>query len=158
MNFKYNKHHQRLQVECPPITYKPLNIDAYRWVFEKGDIRNFQSQYEKFIDNPNPPKRYNDNSDLDLTNRDKIFCEDMAYSMYISEEKAKSGFIPFLKRYKQKSFEMFGKYVAFAQLTEQDGVNGEINDKGHFNHHPFETVNYENRFIIIADLQELWKK
>jgi hypothetical protein len=94
MSFKYNEHHLRLQVECPPRTYKPLNIGAYRWIFEKGDAKNFQSQYEKFIDSPNPPKRYNDSSDV--ARRDTKFCEDMAYSMYISEEMAKESFMKLL--------------------------------------------------------------
>ncbi len=155
MNFKYNEHHRRLQVECPPRIYKPLNIGAYRWVFGKGDIRNFQSQYEKFIDDPKPPKRYNDDSDL--TRRDTKFCEDMAYSTYVSEEKAKEGFMFFLERNKKKAFEKFGMYVAFAQLTEKDGVNGEIDTYGHFNHHPFANDDYENRFAVVANLQELWK-
>lgn len=151
MTYRYKDHHNRLQVECPPKTYKPLSIGAYRWIFEKGDIKNFQSQYEKFIDSPNPPKRYNDNSDIER--RDTKFCEDMAYSMYISKENAKEGFMFFLERNKKKAFEKFGKYIAFAQLTEQDGTNSEIDSNGHFNHHPYETVDYENRFNIVANLQ-----
>ncbi|GEM_PF-6145355 len=46
--FKYASEHSKLAVLCPPKDYKCSNIIAYRWIFEKDDIRNFQTQYEKF--------------------------------------------------------------------------------------------------------------
>ncbi len=154
MNFKYEEHHKQLQVECPPKTYKPLNIGAYRWVFDKGNEQNFQTQYEKFMKrfpNPSkPPKRYNDISDIEK--RGTKMCEDMAYSMYITAEKASDGFAFLSERFPNAEF---GKYIAFAQLDKTDGVNGEIDENGHYNHHPFKSVDYENRFQIIASFIKL---
>lgn len=151
MDFKYKEHHNRLQAECPPKTYKPLDIDAYRWVFDEGDEQNFQTQYEKFMKrfpNPSkPPKRYNDISDLEK--RGAKMCEYMAYSMYTTAEKARDSFIFLSERFPKA---VFGKYIAFAKLTKQDGINSEIDENGHFNHHPFELVDYEKRFQIIANL------
>ncbi|MCC5944192.1 MAG: hypothetical protein JJT94_04605 [Bernardetiaceae bacterium] len=154
MDFKYKEHHKRLEVECPPKNYKSFRINAYRWVFEAGDERNFQTQYEKFMKrfpNPSkPPKRYNDISDL--KKRGKKMCEDMAYSMYITAEEAEHSFIFLSERFPKAEF---GKHIAFAEITEKDGVNSEIDNNGHFNHHPFEPVDYENRFQIIASFIKL---
>ncbi len=149
MNYKYAEHHQRLQVECPPRAYKRINTDAFRWVFEDGDEKNFQTQYEKFMKNfpnpSNPPKRYNDISDLEK--RGTKMCEDMAYSMYISAEKAAKSFSFLSERFPKAAF---GKYIAFAKITEEDGVNSDIDENGHFNHHPFVNDDYEKRFKIVA--------
>ena len=117
MDFKYQEHHKRLQAECRPKTYKPRNIDAYRRVFDDGDEQNFQTQYETFMkrfSNPSkPPKRYNDISGLEK--RGIKMCEDMAYSMYITAEKAEEGFVFLSERFTKADF---GKHIVFAKLNE----------------------------------------
>ncbi len=152
MIFKYLEHHNKLQVECPPKDYKSFKIAAYRWIFDEGNVQNFQTQYEKFMKrypNPsNPPKRYNDISDIEK--QGTKMCEDMAYSMYVSVETAENGFVFFLERYKEKTFEMFGKNIASAEISEQDGVNSKIDNNGHFNHHPATTIDYEEKFQVVA--------
>ncbi len=76
MEFHYQKEHYKIAVECPPKDYQKLEIVAYRWVFEQGDEKNFQSQYEKDSKRKKPPRRYNDMSDLEK-------CERMALSMFL---------------------------------------------------------------------------
>jgi len=100
---------------------------------------------KRFPNPSKPPKRYNDISDLEK--RGIKMCEDMAYSMYITAEKAEEGFVFLSERFPKADF---GKHIAFAKLNEKDGVNGEIDENGHYNHHPFEPMNYENRFEIVS--------
>lgn len=142
MTFHYQEQFNKLVENCPPKNYKPLDITAYRWIFEDGDARNFQSQFEK------QPKRYNDMSDLEK-------CDSMALSMFTSVESAEKQFL-FLKnerRMNEKAYSLLGKYIAIGNINEKDGVN-EIpaNRFGHFNHHPAVDFNYHNQFKIIRDL------
>jgi hypothetical protein len=142
MTFHYQEQFDKLVENCPPNDYKPLNIMAYRWIFDAGDARNFQSQFEK------RPKRYNDLSDLEK-------CDSMALSMFNSAENAKKQFL-FLKnerRMNENAYLLLGKHIAVGHIQETDGVN-EIpaNKFGHFNHHPIVDFNYHNQFKIVSDL------
>lgn len=154
MVFKYQHYYDKLRVECPPGNYKPVRIVVYRWVFNFGDKRNFQTQYEKFLikfSNPStPPRRYNDISDLEK--REVKMCEDMSLSLFVSMDAAEKGFLFWKedRNYQEKAFEIFGKYVASAEIFEEDGVNGPVDGNGHFNHHPFIGFDYETRFQIIS--------
>ena len=144
MIFHYKEQHKQLSIECPPIDYKPLNTVVYRWVFEEGDERNFQSQFEKDMNRKKPPRRYNEMSDLEK-------CDRMALSLFNSLESAEKQF-KFLRDEQQlneNAYLWLGKNIAVGTIREEDGVN-EIpaNKFGHFNHHPIEGFNYHNRFQI----------
>jgi hypothetical protein len=142
MTFHYQDQYDKLLENCPPKDYKPLNIIAYRWIFEEDDTRNFQSQFEK------QPKRYNDMSDLEK-------CDSMALSMFTSAENAEKQFL-FLKierRMNEKAYLLLGKHIAVGHLLEKDGVNEvPANKFGHFNHHPAIGYNYHDQFKIISNL------
>jgi hypothetical protein len=152
MQYHYQNDYDKLSTDCPPKSYKPNNLKAFRWVFENiTDERNFQSQYEKHTKNPKPPKRYNDMNDLDK-------CEAMALSMFISLEFARKRFF-FLKNEQphpmnENAFRFLGSQIAEGNITEQDGVNQEPDRKGHFNHHPVEHFDYKTRFKIIESLKK----
>ena len=148
MTFHYKEHHNQLVVECPPKDYIPLNIVAYRWVFEQGDDYNFKSQFEKDMKRKKPPRRYNEMSDLEK-------CDRMALSMFNSLESAEKQFI-FLRDEQQlneNAYIWLGKNISVGNIYEEDGVN-EIpaNKFGHFNHHPVVDFNYHIRFKIIKHL------
>jgi hypothetical protein len=151
MRYHYQNDYERLTVDCPPKSYKPQKIFAFRWVFEQiEDERNFQSQYEKHMKSPKPPKRYNDMGDLDK-------CEAMSLSMFNTLENAKKRFL-FLKDEQphpmnENAFRFLGTHIAKGEIIETDGVNQEPDRKGHFNHHPFENFNYKTRFQIIEALK-----
>lgn len=151
MQFHYQTDYDKLNVDCPPKSYKPKNLKAFRWVFEDTqDQRNFQSQYEKHMKSPKPPKRYNDMSDIDK-------CDAMALSMFISLEYARKRFL-FLKNEQpqpmnENAFRFLGTHIAVGDINEQDGVNEEPDRKGHFNHHPVKYFDYKIRFKIIESLK-----
>ena len=150
MRFHYQNDYDKLSIDCPPKSYKPQRIRAFRWVFEDiKDERNFQSHYEKHSKHPKPPKRYNDMSDVDK-------CDSMALSMFNSLENARKRFL-FLKDeppypMKENAFRFLGTHIAVGNINEQDGVNEEPDRKGHFNHHPMENFDYKTRFNILEHL------
>ena len=151
MRFHYQTYYDKLSVDCPPKSYSPKNLNAFRWVFEDiEDERNFQSQYEKHTKQPKPPKRYNDMKDIDK-------CDAMALSMFNSVENARKRFF-FLKDEQphpmnENAYRFLGNHIAIGNITEQDGVNEEPDRKGHFNHHPVEHFDYKTRFKIIEYLK-----
>ena len=146
MVFHYNKDHLTVATNCPPLDYKPLNINAYRWVFHQNNNQNFQSQYEKDMKRKNPPKRYNDMTDLEK-------CERMALSMFVSFERAENQFY-FLRdeqNLQENAYLWLGESIAIGEILASDGVNEpKINKFGHFNHHPALDFDYHNKFIIIS--------
>ena len=151
MIFHYQNDYDKLNVECPPKSYKQSDIRAFRWVFNDiGNEKNFQSQYEKHYKYSKPPKRYNDMTDTDK-------CSNMALSMFNSLENARKRFL-FLKNEQpvpmnENAYKFLGTHISVGEILKYDGVNEEPDRKGHFNHHPIEGFDYTTRFTIIESLK-----
>ena len=143
MDFKYQEDMNSLSnFQCPPADYKPLEIDAYRWVFDDiKNPKNFTPQYKS------QPRRFNDSN---YKEEDK--CSFMSLSMFINQDSAKKRFEFLFQQKGKKAYKLFGTKIAYKKLTTQDGVNEKPNNIGHFNHHPYINVDYENQFIIVGDL------
>ncbi|MBL7815806.1 MAG: hypothetical protein JNL70_12400 [Saprospiraceae bacterium] len=127
--------------DCPPKNYRAKDItEVFRWVFdEMEDDRNFKSQFDK------KPQRY-------LTKDDAAKCSGLALSMFDSLENAIVRFTFLKKMMKTKVYQELGTKVSVGQITQNDGVCGELNKDGHFNHHPMKNHNYSQRFKIIHTL------
>lgn len=143
MSFKYQEDMNTLSnFKCPPDNYKQLDVDAYRWVFDDiKDSKNFTPRY--YI----KPKKENDPKP---TEQEK--CDEMALSMFISEDSAKKRFNFFFKIFKKRAYKIFGTKIAHKKLNINDGVNEEPNNIGHFNHHPYSHVDYETQFKIVGNI------
>ncbi len=142
MNFKYQKDYINLLPEiCPPENYVPLkNENVYRWVFEDiRDPENFVPQYHK------NPKWFNNWNDTEK-------CKAMALSMFNSLENAENRFNTIKLAIGEKVYKTLGNNIAKGQITENDGVNEEVDENGHFNHHSSIEADYSNKFIIIKKL------
>ena len=149
MKFRYCDDLEKLKVPCPPISYQPENRIAYRWIFENmHDERNFTPRFYlappadirkiEAIENP--------------TKRDKRKCSYLALSMFDSEKNALDSFNFHKENLGENVYLFLGTNIAVGELTVKDGVQELPNQEGHFNHHPTENHNYENRFIKIAKL------
>jgi len=142
MNFKYQRDYINLLPEiCPPENYVPFNNEvAYRWVFDEiTNPENFVPQYHK------NPKRFNNWSD-------KEKCKAMALSMFNTLENATNRFNAIKLVTGDKVYKTLGCNIAKGQIITSDGVNSEIDEKGHFNHHSSIETDYLNKFIIIEKL------
>jgi hypothetical protein len=142
MDFQFAEDFKKLTIQCPPNHYKPQNKPVYRWVFDEiTDERNFQPLFYR------NPRKY---SRKDTSDKEK--CGGLALSLFTSEEKAKDRFYELKNTTCPIAYKVLGTGIAEATINEQDGVNEEPNNLGHFNHHPVVNHDYENRFTIISKL------
>lgn len=144
MKYKYQADFDKLKKKCPPETYTSRIINAHRWVFDTIDHEdNFKSQYHKH------PRRYNSKDD-------ERKCKGMALSMFINSKFARERFKFFRDEegWGDRAYKELGTNIAYCKLTAKDGVNGHVDGNGHYNHHPLENNNYEERFEIKESLRE----
>ncbi len=134
-------------VNCPPETYKGLNIAAYRYVFDDfEDDRNFKPVY---LLDENYPKRLNAASDLALK------CKGFGLSLYRNKTGAIANYKRWMAKTNGKFAKIVGSFVATMQIMEVDGVCSDVeNDDSHFTFHPYESVNFiekieSNPYLII---------
>ena len=149
MDYQFLEDFKKLSVKCPPESYKPKSMQVFRWVFDDmADDRNFKPRY--FLV---PRTELEDLEKIpDTKSKDIKKCAMFALSFFDSEQAAKDRFDYFLNKSGKKIYKRFGTQVAKCDITENDGLNEEPNDIGHFNHHPVKNHDYENRFTIISKL------
>ena len=149
MDFQFLEDFKKLSVVCPPKNYKPKNRAVYRWVFDDiADERNFKPRFYLV-----PEREFEKVAQIkDKKKRDAKKCAMLALSMFISKETAIERFNDLKDDMGKKAYIRLGTKIAFAHIIEEDGVNEEPNEIGHFNHHPITNHNYEKRFEIISTL------
>jgi hypothetical protein len=148
MDFYFLKEFRELSVKCPPDNYFPKNMTVFRWVFDTMiDGRNFTPRYYLV-----PQLELEKLESIeDETVKDSKKCDMFALSLFDSEYAAKERFNYFLEQGKS-AYKRFGTHIAKCEITEQDGLNENPNQIGHFNHHPVKNHQYETRFSIITKL------
>lgn len=138
--YKYQPDFDLLRLTCPPADYVGKNMPAFRWVYESMQHENnFKSQYHK------NPKRF-------LSKADAEKCRAMALSMFESLAAAEQRFRDLREDIGANVYKTLGTHVAKGDLTAADGVNGRIDDHGHFNHHCRQDCCYEERFEVVIKL------
>ncbi|MBL0912359.1 MAG: hypothetical protein IBJ09_08295 [Bacteroidia bacterium] len=138
MQLMHQKDYDLLKELCPPADYKATRIDfAFRWVFDRMSNRdNFRSQYHK------KPGRF-------LIREDREKCEALALSFFTSMQAAEKQFRILKTHLGANVYRTLGTRLAAGYLRESDGLNSRPDQRGHFNHHPFETARHAERFKII---------
>jgi hypothetical protein len=141
MLLKYQEDYNALKEICPPKEYKAQYLEnVFRWVFDDiADKRNFTSQFHR------NPKRFQLKSDVEK-------CKALALSMFDNLEGSKERFAELKDHIGDKIYQTLGTKVATSFLTEEDGMNGEIERLGHFTHHSSEKADYTKTFIIVDTL------
>ena len=138
--FEYQEEMDKLDIPCPPRHYENSKRVAYRWVFKSmEDERNFKPQYFK------SPKYSNDPLD-------EKKCQALGLSFFDSKENAVRMFNFWLNLMGNNAYKFLGKNVAEGNLLIDDGVNSDIDEHGHFTHHPYKEENYKVVFSIIEKL------
>lgn len=136
--FKYQKQTENIP-NCPPPTCKPMNIEAFRFVFEDMNHRN------NFL--PvlliNPKRQLSKNS---------VRCSGYALSFFSSSERAKNQYLKLRKRNKNIG-KRIGTHIAKGFIDETDGVVSEINKSGHFDLHEFKNVDLKRKFCIVSFIE-----
>lgn len=142
--FKYQYYFDKNNLtNCPPETYKAIDNNAYRYVFD--DIENENNFKPVYLINP---LRINSMEDM------KLKCQGFGLSLYGRLEEAKKNYKSLIKR--NKNFhKIVGNKIAEIQLRNTDGIGSEIdaNTNTHFTFHEYVTANLIDNIIDILDME-----
>lgn len=131
--------------DCPPISYKEIHTNAFRWVF-KDSLSDSFTPINLFKE---PPERVQDNTDL--------LCKGYGLSLFDTFEHSEKRYKALYNRKRRLSHDEFieGKGSAIAELIihETDGKFGDWDEtSGHFTFHAYETTNLTNNVLEMADI------
>lgn len=161
---KFHEHFEELKEDFKRFGYIEREISGYRVV------NNPPEAEENFIPQKLKPGRTDKpqaiHSEEWMNLPDKIKKKDLdetALSHFVSieqcEEIANKRFSAILKRRGEKEAEKwkdgFGRYVVKMNYQRGDGLVGEVDDKGHFNFHPYKWLDLKTRIDKIFEKQEL---
>jgi hypothetical protein len=146
MSEKALKYHAELKESaCTLADYKEhARRIAYRWVFEDtADSRNFLPIYA--IDNEKLEKHKADG---------EFSCTCWALSFFKSEIQAKEKFDKILSK-NPRIHRKLGTHIAKGYLNATDGISGECDEIGHFNHFEYEEAELVSKFSVKSCLLAL---
>lgn len=137
--FKYEDYFRIHELDnCPPNTYKKLNLTAYRYIFEDlEDERNFKPVY---LLDENYPKRLNAAKDLEMK------CKGFGLSMYQDKKGAIANYKRWIAKTNGKFAKIVGSFITTIEIIETDGVCSDIeNADTHFTFHESQNTHFMER-------------
>jgi len=146
MSVEALKYHDELKEStCTLAEYKEhAKRVAYRWVFEDStDSRNFLPIYA--INNEKLEK--------DKANGE-FSCTCWALSFFKSEIQAKEKFDRMLAK-NPRIHKKLGTHIAKGYLNANDGISGECDEIGHFNHFEYKEAQLVSKFSVKSCLVPL---
>ncbi len=133
--FKYQKQIENIP-NCPPPACRPVNTQAFRFVFEDTNHRN------NFL--PvlliSPKRQLSKNTEK---------CSGYALSFFNSLEKARSRYLK-LKRVNRNIGKLLGTHIAKGFINETDGLASEADKCGHFDLYEVENADLKKKFCVIC--------
>jgi hypothetical protein len=141
---KYQKYLDEFP-NCPPIHYKELKENAFRWVFRHRLSDSFMPLNVTKV----PPQRMLDDSEL--------MCKGFGLSFFDTYAHAFARYEALYKRKRGVSHKAFmlekGDSIAELEIIENEGIFGDINDEnGHFTFHEFEETSLTKNVLTIEDI------
>jgi len=130
--FKYQKQIESIP-NYPSSACKPMNIEAFRFVFE--DMNHINNFLPVLL--IKPMRRLPTYS---------ARCSGYALSFFTTLEKARSRYLELKKRGIKNIEENLGTHIAKGTIDETDGVVSEINKSGHFDLHEFKNTDLKRKF------------
>ncbi len=119
--------------------YKEMDIaPAYRWTF--SEITNVRNFLPRAADPNNPRKEH-------VMKK----CEGWSLSLFITQKQAEDR-LRFYLDDKPNLNLVFGTHVAEGNIEKKDGLNGEPNNKGHFEHLEYDGIDLAKKFKIISQV------
>lgn len=142
--FKYQSYFDKNSLtNCPPETYKSIDSNAYRYVFE--DIRNENNFKPVYLISP---LRINSTDDM------RLKCLGFGLSLIAELDGAKKNYQKISKSNKN-FYKIVGNKVAEIKLISSDGVGSEkeANSNTHFTFHEYLTANLIDNIVDIIDIE-----
>lgn len=128
---------------CPYNNCIGKDIFAYRWTYD--DIEHLENFLPKdILDNKRTPPRINDKASDDYK------CSCCGLSMYITLESAISNFTTLPLRIRK----LLGyTNIAEGYLEKNEGLIGEVNEKGHFDFFEYINIDLPQKFKIVSTFE-----
>ncbi len=125
--------------QCPPASAVGVNREAWRWVAGSPSRECFLPQAVK-----NPPRflRAADSEEK---------CSCWALSMHASYAGSVTAF-QHLESHFRRARKIFGGYVARADLTPQDGLCTPVDERQHFDFHPYASYDFLLSFSLAGEI------
>jgi hypothetical protein len=141
---KYQKYLDEFP-NCPPISYKVLNENAFRWVFH----HRLSDSFMPLNTTKEPPQRMLDDSEL--------MCKGFGLSFFDTYVHAFARYEALYKRKRGVSHEAFifekGDSIAELGMMENDCIFGDLNEEnGHFTFHEFEETDLAKNVLTIEGI------
>jgi len=136
--FKYQEFLDKYK-NCPPSSYKEVEMTAFRWIFETCDEESFKPV---LILNP---KRSLENDDQK--------CTAFGLSLFENEVQAYQKY----KRFVERDFRLkhkIGSYIAEVLISKNEGIcsEPERNNYSHFTFHEYENVDLSKKVVNIVEI------
>lgn len=130
---------------CPPSSYKNIDIKCFRWVFKD----NLSDSFIPMNIIKEPPPRMLDDTDL--------MCKGYGLSLFNTFENGLSRFETLYKRKRGISHDDFvnekGNAIALLEMIENEGVYGDLNaGNGHFTLHEYEGTDLSLKIVNITEI------
>jgi hypothetical protein len=130
---------------CPPNSYRNIEIECFRWVFKN----NISDSFIPMNLIKEPPPRMLDDSDL--------ICKGYGLSLFDTFENGRSRYENLYKRKRGISHEDFinekGNSIAMLEMNGSEGVYGDLNtENGHFTLHEYEGTDLSSKIVNITEI------
>lgn len=128
-----------LYPNCPPTTYKEVNIKAFRWAFPKCNEGSFK-----------PVLAINPKRELGT---DDMKCLGYALSMFESEKGAYDRYKK-LVHARPSLKEIYGTVMAELDISMEDGLVSELGQDSytHFSFHQYEGIDLSKKVVNIVQI------
>lgn len=141
MKFKYQEYIKELSIECPPSSYEPKEMQAFRFVFEASHQKAKNNFLPVLIINPS--RQFNKSNDK---------CKGYALSLFDTKENLEKRYLTLKQSFPNIS-ETLGDQIAEGFIAKTDGLASKIDTRGHFSLHEFENTDLVNKFNITSSLE-----
>ncbi|MDO3627274.1 hypothetical protein [Mucilaginibacter sp. BT774] len=140
MSFKYQKEIDNLPCDCPDLSeFKPHNGQVFRFVHSNLN----------HPDNFKPVNFIEDREHEDCKSK----CAGYGLSFWMTKGKAEKKLTNFIKNAPNFA-QRVGTCVAEGIICQHDGLIGQKSGSGHVTFHEFEETVFNNRFVIVTNLNQ----
>jgi len=140
LTFKYQEYINELS-NCPPSDYQPIEMTAYRFVFEENQEQSENSFLPVLIIKPH--RKFN-------TPQQR--CKGYALSLFNTQNHAEQRYNQ-LRKNRPDISQTLGTHLAKGIIDKTDGIASSVDQKGHFNLHEFQHTDLSQKFEIITPLE-----
>jgi hypothetical protein len=140
LTFKYQEYIHAIS-NCPPSDYQPIEMTAYRFVFEENQEQSENSFLPVMIIKPH--RKFNTPQQC---------CQGYALSLFDTQNHAEQRYNQ-LRKNRPNISQSLGTHLAKGSIDKTDGIASSVDQKGHFSLHEYQHTDLSQKFKIINQLE-----